>query len=336
MPDASKVLSDAFVVDACVTRFTFEFPEYVEAMKRGGVNLGSVTVSTHEDFLGAVKRIDFIQKTVSGRENEVLVTTTNEARQAKKQGKLAHAMYFQNSKMILNDLTLLRALHKLGVRIMQLTYNEQNTLGAGCCETWGSGLTYFGRDAVAEMNKLGVVVDLSHCNDQTTMDAINVSSRPVTVSHANSRLISPTPRNKSDELIKALAEKGGVIGTTLFAPCVNLNARGSIDDLLRNIDHIVKMVGVDHVGIGLDLARKFIDEHIVAEESVIKQWRPIRPDVFGSGPSDEYPAYPVGFEKHEDVINLVRELLKRGYSEQDVRKILGENFLRVYARVWGA
>jgi len=336
MVDPTKVLSDAFVVDACVTRFTFEFPKYVEAMKRGGVNLGSVTVSTHDDFVGAVKRIDFVEKTVAGREDEIIVKTTKEAREAKKHGKLAYAMYFQNSKMISNDLPLLRAFHKLGVRVMQLTYNEQNALGAGCCETGGSGLTYFGRDAVAEMNKLGIVVDLSHCNDSTTLDAIQVSSQPVTISHANSRLISPTPRNKSDEIIKALAEKGGVIGSTIFAPCVNLNARGKIEDILRNIDHVVEIAGIDHVGIGLDLARKFIDEHTVAEESVIKQWRPLRPDVFGAGSSDEYPEYPVGLEKHEDIINLVESLLKRGYSEQGVRKILGENFLRVFARVWGA
>lgn len=336
MPDSAKVLSDAIVVDACVTRFTFEYPRYVDAMRKGGVNLASVTVSTHEDFGGAVKRIDFVQRTIESREGEVVVTSTKEAREAKKLGKLAYAMYFQNSKMILNDLSLLRALHKLGVRIMQLTYNEQNTLGAGCCETGGSGLTYFGRDAVIEMNRLGVVVDLSHCNDATTLGAIEASSDPVTVSHANSRLISPTPRNKSDEIIKALAEKGGVIGSTLFGPCVNLNDKGSIQDIVRNIDHVVEMVGVDHVGIGLDLARKFIDEGTVAEESVIKQWRPLRPDVFGSGPTDTYPPYPTGLEKHEDIINLVNALLSRGYSGQDVKKILGENFLRVYARVWGA
>ena len=90
----------------------------------------------------------------------MVVTTVKEAREVKAKGKLAYALYFQNSKMILNDLSLLRVFHKLGVRIMQLTYNEQNTLGAGCCETWGSGLTYFGRDAVAEMNRLGVVVEL--------------------------------------------------------------------------------------------------------------------------------------------------------------------------------
>jgi len=336
MADPSKVLTEALVVDACVTRFTFEFPRYVGEMMKGGVNLGAVTVSTHEDFVGAVKRIDFVQKTVAGRRSEVVVTTVKEAREAKEKGKLAYALYFQNSKMILNDLSLLRAFHKLGVRVMQLTYNEQNTLGAGCCETWGSGLTYFGRDAVAEMNRLGVVVDLAHCNDATTLDAIQTSSQPVTISHANTRLISPTPRNKSDEIVKALAEKGGVIGATLFGPCVNLNGRGKLEDIVRNIRHVVDMVGADHVGLGLDFARKFIDEGIVAEESVIKQWRPIRPDVFGSGSSDVYPPYPVGLERHTDIINLVAALLEEGFSEQDVRKILGENFLRVYSRVWGS
>jgi len=220
------------------------------------------------------------------------------------------------------------------VRAMQLTYNEQNQIGSGCCEKNGSGLTYFGRDAVAEMNRLGIVVDLSHCNDATTMDAIEVSSEPVTIAHANSRLISPTPRNKSDEIIKALAEKDGVIGTTIFAPCVRLNKRGTIEDALANIDHIVKLVGINHVGMGLDLARKFIDEGSVAEESVIKQWRPIRPDVFGSGSADVYPQYPIGLEKHEDIPNLVQNLLSRGYSRADVKKILGENFMRLYERVW--
>lgn len=336
MSDPAKVLSDAFVVDACVTRFTFEYPKYVGEMIKGGVNLGSVTVSTHEDFVGAVKRIDFVRKTVEGRSSEVIVKTVKEAREAKAKGKFAYAMYFQNSKMILNDLALLRGFYDMGVRVMQLTYNEQNTIGAGCCETYGSGLTYFGRDAVAEMNHLGIVVDLSHCNDSTTMDTIATSSQPVTVSHANTRLISPTPRNKSDEIVKALAEKGGVIGATLFGPCVNLNGRGKLEDIVRNIKHVVDLVGVDHVGIGLDFARKFIDENIVAEESVIKQWRPIRPDVFGSGPSDVYPPYPVGLERHTDIINLVTALLKEGFSEQDVKKILGENFLRVYAKVWGS
>jgi membrane dipeptidase len=334
MSDAEKVLSDSFVVDACVTRFTFEYPKYVEAMRKGGVNLASVTVSTHEDFIGALKRIDFVQRTVAERKGEAIITNVKEAREAKKNGKLAYAMYFQNSRMVSNDLSFARILQKMGVRIMQLTYNDQNFIGAGCAEINGSGLTYFGRECVAEMNKVGIVVDLSHCNDTTTMDAINVSSNPCTISHSNSRLISPSPRNKSDEIIKALAEKGGVIGCTIFGPLVRLNERGSIEDILKNIDHIVKMAGIDHVGIGLDLARKFIDEGTVAEESVIKQWRPIRPDIFGSGSSDKYPPYPAGLEKHEEIINLVRALLSKGYSEQDIKKILGENFLRVYERVW--
>jgi membrane dipeptidase len=336
MSEAAKLLGESLVVDACVTRFTFEFPKYVAAMKHGGVNLAAVTVSTHEDFVGAVKRVDFVERTVSQRPGEVIVRTVDEAREARRNGALAYCMYFQNSKMILNDLALVRALHKLGVRIMQLTYNEQNTLGAGCCELNGSGLTYFGREAVAEMNRVGIVVDLSHCNDATTMDAIETSKQPVTISHANSRLISPTPRNKSDEIIKALGKKDGVIGATIFGPCVKLDGRGKIEDILVNIDHVVKLTGVDHVGIGLDLARKFIDEGTVAEESVIKQWRPLRPDVFGSGPTDVYPPYPVGLEKHEDIPNLVDALLKRGYSAQDVKKILGENFLRVYRTVWGS
>ena len=240
----------------------------------------------------------------------------------------------QDTKIIEDELSYLRTFYRLGVRIMQLAYNEQVFVGTGCCELKDGGLTFFGKEVVEEMNRLGMLIDLSHCGPQTTLDGIEYSKAPVAITHANARALCDTPRNKTDEAIKACAERGGVIGATAMPLAVKRDKPNlTIEDFLSHIDYMVKLVGVDHVGIGLDAGIKSRDEGNLGRKSSFYRMPKLRPDIFGP-PTGLKPPMPKGLERHTDVPNITKGLLTHGYSRDEVKKILGENFLRLIKQVW--
>jgi membrane dipeptidase len=259
------------------------------------------------------------------------VLTGDDIRRAKAEGRLGVIFGVQGlAPKIEDDPNLIRILHKLGLRMAQLTYNERCSLGCGCLEIPDTGLTQLGRISIREMNVLGICVDLAHAGDRTTIEAVDYSSVPVVVSHGNARALCDTPRNYGDEVLQALATRDGVIGITAYGPLCETKpgVRPNLDDMIDHIAYVADLVGIDHVGIGSDF---FEAESPVRFEHFFR----IRyPEVFG-----RYTLADVYFEEFNRVDHLpmlAEALLARGFSTGDVAKVLGANFLRVFDKVWKA
>jgi len=213
--------------------------------------------------------------------------------------------------------------YDLGIRCMLLTFNTRNFLGDGCGERTDSGLSHLGLDVVERMNKVGMLIDLSHCGVKTTMDAIEASKDPVLINHAGARALYPNMmRLKTDEQIHALAEKGGVIGTSAIPNQLSNAKRQGIHDLLNHVDYVVKLVGVDHVAIGLDI---HFDDHVAFH-------RKLQTIMKGTG-QQLNAEYMEGLVNPEEWPNITRGLVSRGYSDQEIEKIIGGNALGIIERV---
>lgn len=260
-----------------------------------------------------------------------LIRGPNDVEQAKKQAKLGVLINFQNSAALGLDLKNLDTFYDMGLRQIQLTFNWRNWVGDGCTERTQAGLSYFGVDMVRRMNELGILVDVSHTGYQSTLDAIEVSNGPIVFSHANCKAVCDHPRNKTDEQIKALAAKGGVMGLTCFNWFVSNKPISALDDVLDHYDYMRKLVGVDHIGIGSDFN--------------VAAWPGRAPDaewerhmrLYGER---EAKVLKSRFPPYIDAVNgpqryrvIAEGLRKRGYSTGDLEKILGLNFLRVYKQV---
>jgi membrane dipeptidase len=211
------------------------------------------------------------------------------------------------------------------VRIIQLTYNFQNHVGYGCQEKEDQGLTSFGREVVKEMNRLGLLVDLSHCGPRTTLEGIEASQTPVAITHANSLSRCPHPRNKSDETLKLLADKGGVVGAVSVPPFLSGSTKATLDNYLDMLEYLINLVGIDHVGVGPD----FMEE--MSLESSAGALKGLSPETLA-----QYAAVqPVqGFETARSFPNLTEGLVGRGYKNDEVQKVMGGNWLRLYGQVW--
>jgi membrane dipeptidase len=167
--------------------------------------------------------------------------------------------YAQNASPIQDDLTRVKTLHDMGVRIVQLTYNTRNLVGDGCLERTNAGLSQFGVDLVGALNDARTLVDVSHCGPATTLDAITLSKRPVAITHSSCRAVFDHPRSKSDAILRAMADRGGVVGIFQINPYLGPKERNTLDDFLRHVDHAVKVAGIDHVGIGSDREHRIPD-----------------------------------------------------------------------------
>jgi membrane dipeptidase len=299
---------------------------------------------------GAARRtldmIDAVYRAVERHPNDLtFATTAADIRRAKREGKIACLMGIEGGHAIENSLPALREFYRLGVRYMTLTWNNTNDWAdAGRGEKKHNGLSDFGKEVVREMNRLGMLVDVSHVSDKTMSDALDVSKAPIIASHSSARAVSNVPRNIPDDLLRRIAKNGGVVQVNFYSYFIDAQTVGPQSDarglklkaqqealnrkyaddperlseesdkleaqnplpplplakLIDHIDHIVKVAGIDHVGLGPDF----------------------------DGAND----FPEGARDVSMYPNITYELVKRGYSEQDIRKILGENFLRVFAQ----
>ena len=259
------------------------------------------------------------------------VRTTTDLERAKRERKLGIIFGCQGlDTKIEGDPSLLLIMAELGQRIVQLTYNERGAIGCGALEANDTGLTEFGRICIREINECGMVVDLAHAGQTTALQAIDFSARPPIVSHANARALTEHPRNLRDDVLRALAAKGGVVGVTAYAPFCETKrgTRPTIDDFTSHIAYIADLIGVDHVGIGSDF---FEGESPIRFE---RYFRRRYPAIVGHYTIDT--VYAQGFERVDDFAVLPAALRRRGFDDADVRKIVGANFMRVFEQSWRA
>jgi membrane dipeptidase len=263
-----------------------------------------------------------------GRNSHVftLVSTAEDLDRAKAEGKVAVIMGLQNSEHFRRKEDV-KAFYQLGQRCSQLTYNSQNLLGSGGTERVDGGLSDFGVEIVQAMNEVGMLVDVSHCGDRTTLDAIDVSPVPIAITHSNCRALLNHPRLKTDEAIRKLAAKGGVMGITGVRMFVRDKEPTTIEHLVDHIDHVAKLVGIEHVGIGSDADLNGYDD-MPPEQA--KMLRSAYKASYGFREKIDIE----GFDHPKKVFDLTEALFRRGYSEQNIIAVLGGNFRRLLGATW--
>ena len=332
MLDYRRVHEEAIIFDGTCPLLTHS-PEHTAYYVEGGVTVVAPSLAANHDCGEAIKRIAQWLGIIKEREDELLhVTEVEDFRRAKAQGKLGILFHFQNTLPLEQSIELLDVYKALGVRVIQLTYNVKNFVGDGCLERTDAGLSDFGIRLIKAMNRAGIAVDLSHTGIKTTLDAMDVSEKPVVFSHSLARAVRDSPRNLTDEQIRRVAEMSGVIGINGFPPFVADTTRPTLDDLLKHVDYMADLVGIDHIGIGIDF--EYIDESMQATSLkhynyFVKtgQWNPA-----------DYPPppyyYPRGLDDPRSFPNLTKALLERGYNNEETKKVLGGNFMRVYSQIW--
>lgn len=314
-------------------------PEHFARLKRGGIRVVNYTTTrVTSDFAAAALEIGAFLRTLRAHADTVrLVRTSRDIERAVAEDKIGLVIGMQNGRPVMESTEYVGLLHLLGVRIIQLTYNERNLLGEGCVEKANGGLSRFGRQVVAAMNRHGMLVDLSHCGERTTLDAIDASAAPVAVTHSMAKALCPSPRNKSDEVLAALAARGGVIGAAFWAPMAyrTPDRRPTMDDFFAHVDHLVSRAGVDHVGIGSDLGEGESREYY---EAMFTRGGGTYPEVTAAlGDWYDFDHRMVaGMETATMFPRVTEGLLARGYPDDAVRKIMGGNFLRVFREVFDA
>lgn len=265
----------------------------------------------------------------AGRNSHVftLVDAAADLDRAKADGKCAVIMGIQNAEHFesVADVALFR---RLGLRCAQLTYNSQNRIGSGSTDRVDGGVSDYGAAIIAEMEKQKMLVDVSHCGDRTTLDAIDIAKGPIAITHSNARALVDHPRVKTDEAVKALAAKGGVMGITGVRMFVRASDPTNVGHMADHIDHVAKLVGIDHVGIGSDADLHGYDDMKPEEYAVLK-----------GAYKDSYAFRDKididGFDHPLKTFDLVEELIRRNYSNDNIRAVLGGNFRRLLAQVWG-
>jgi membrane dipeptidase len=304
---------------------------HLEKMRDGGVTAANVTVTLQHGFQETVE----LMRAFDNRFDEwddliVPVRSTSDIRQAKTDERVGIIYGVQNACPIENDLRLIQPLHSLGLRVVQLAYMTGNLIGDGCLEPRDAGLTLFGGHVVQQLNEIGILIDLSHCGERTTLDTIEQSQTPVVFSHACAARVSVHPRNKSDAEIRALAERGGVMGVTSLAAFVSGDpGEANLDRYLDHIEHVIDLVGVEHVGLGMDFV-----EGTPREAIVPVKWGGTHVPAGLKGLTDWPIPYARDIESSDQLPNVTAGLISRGYDDDAVQKVLGGNFLRVLDEVW--
>ncbi|WP_054310661.1 dipeptidase [Mesorhizobium sp. 1M-11] len=324
---ARQVYDDSVVIDGLI--ISNWNGDIFKEMRQAGLTAANCTCSVWEGFEATVQNIakwngwfrQYADEIVKARSTEDIV-------QAKKAGKTAIILGMQNTTAFEDQIGYVEILKSLGVGIAQMTYNTQNWVGSGCYEGRDSGLSDFGREVVAEMNRVGMLCDLSHVGPKTSRDVIDSSSKPVAYSHCLPAGLKAHPRNKSDEELRYIVEKGGFVGVTMFPPFLPKGAQSDIGDYIDAIDYVINLVGEDSVGIGTDFTQGYGEEFF--------DW--ITHDKgFGRKLTDFGEVKnPDGIRRISDFPNLADAMSRAGWTNSKIEKVVGANWLGLLDRVWSS
>lgn len=298
-------------------------------MREGGVDAVHVTIAYHENFRETVLNFeqwnrwfaqypDLIQKGL----------TVKDIDDARANNRTAIFFGFQNPSPIEDDIDLVEIVHTLGARFMQLTYNNQSLLATGCYEELDTGITRMGKQVIKEMNRVGLVVDMSHSADRSTIEAAELSERPIAITHANPHEWEPARRNKKHEVIRAVAENGGMLGFSLYPHHLKGKGDCTLQSFCAEIARTAEKYGIEHIGIGSDLCQDQPDS--VVEWMRVGRWSKEIDYGEGSASQAGFPAMPSWFNDNRDFGNIEAGLLEVGMHAEEVALVMGGNWYRFF------
>ena len=303
-------------------------------MREGGVHAVHVTIAYHESFREMVLNLEQWNRWFEQYPDLIFAGKTgDDVRLAQETNRTAIVFGFQNPSPIEDDIGLIEICHMLGIRFMQLTYNNQSLLATGCYEDDDTGLTRFGRQAVQEMNRVGMVIDMSHSADRSTLEAIDHSSRPIAITHANPHWWHSALRNKKDNVIKALTDRGGMLGFSMYPHHLKNGTDCSLDSFCQMIAEAASRYGADKLGIGSDLCQDQPDSVVTWMRN--GRWSNETDFGEGSASAPGFPDQPDWFKDNRDFGNLYKGLAAVGFSESEVEGIMGGNWLNFYDASFG-
>ena len=300
-----------------------EGPEMLERFKASGFSFTSLTIGADWDKPEPTLKHFAQQRRWIERQSDryAIVDTVDDIARIKAEGKMAISFHLQGAGPLGYEPALIDSWYRLGIRWLILAYNSRNPLGDGCHEPSDAGLSMLGRAFVAEANRCGMLLDASHAGVRTSLDMIALSEKPIVISHSSMRALKDHERNVTDEQVKALAERGGVVGINSIGAFLTPDNSSGLEPLVRHIDHAVQLVGPAHVGLGLD---------VVFYQAFMTKLYDAGPMMGQRG----YPRPPWDDVKPEILPDLVEALIRLGYDDSSIKGVLGENFLRVARANW--
>ncbi len=303
-------------------------------MREGKVDAVHVTITYHENFRETVANIEKWNIWFERFPDLIFHGKTGEdVRLARKTNRTAIFFGFQNPSPIEDDIGLVEICHMLGARFMQLTYNNQSLLATGCYEAEDTGITRMGKQVIKEMNRVGLVVDMSHSAERSTLEAIEISERPIAITHANPNFWHPALRNKSDEVLKALGQSGGMLGFSMYPHHLKDKSDCTLESFCGMIAKTADLMGVENIGIGTDLCQDQPDS--IVEWMRVGRWTKEIDYGEGSASDAGFPPMPEWFKDNRDFDTIEQGLKDIGFSESETAGIMGENWLGFYDNNFG-
>ncbi|RUR33522.1 membrane dipeptidase [Vreelandella andesensis] len=305
--------------------------EIFEQMREGGVDAVHATLVYHETLRETLTRIGEWNRRFEAHSDLIMpVQAPGDIQRARDAGKVGIFFGAQNCSPIEDDIDMVAVLRQLGLLIMQLTYNNQSLLACGCYESEDSGITRFGRQVIREMNRVGMVIDMSHSSERSTLEAIEISERPVIISHANPSFFQDAKRNKSDKVLKAIAENDGLLGFSAYPFHLKNGPDCTLEDYCDMIARTVDMMGIEHVGLGTDLCQN--QPTSVLEWMRNGRWSKEMDYGEGSANNAGWPKPLAWLRDSRDFPNLIEGLRAKGFAEQEVARIMGRNWVELLER----
>ncbi len=303
-------------------------------MRQGGIDAVHATIAYHENFRETVHNIERWNRWFERHPDLIFQgRSADDVRLARETGRTAIFFGVQNPSPIEDDIGLVEIVHALGVRFMQLSYNNQSLLATGCYEAEDPGITRMGREVIGEMNRVGLVVDMSHSAERSTLEAIEISQRPVAITHANPAFWHPARRNNSDDVLRALAASGGMLGFSVYPHHLKGKSDCTLESFCEMIARTAELMGVGHIGIGTDLCQDQPDS--VVEWMRTGRWSKRIDYGEGSRSDPGFPPMPSWFRDNRDFATIEGGLRAVGFDAGDVAAIMGGNWLAFFSAGFG-
>ena len=306
-------------------------PKVFKQMREGNVDCVHVTIAYHENFRETVLNVEK-WNTYFSKYSDLIVQafSAEDILKTKREKKTSIIFGFQNPSPIEDDIGLIEIWQKLGIKFMQLTYNNQSLLASGCYETNDAGISRMGKEVIKEMNRVGMVIDMSHSSERSTLEAIEHSSKPISITHANPSFWHPAKRNKSNTILKCLSESGGMLGLSLYPHHLKNGSMCELNDFCDMIARTVDLMGIKNIGIGSDLCQD--------QPNTIVEWmrngRWTKDTDFGEGSNENpgFPKQPIWFKDNRDFNNISKGLENVGLSSENIKDIMGRNWLNFFKK----